>query len=57
MSVNVRESVVRAQEAGRAAGRSAAPVTSCPYPRGDLRRAAWVRGYSKARPLPDESDD
>ncbi|MFJ8334583.1 Rmf/CrpP fold protein [Streptomyces sp. NPDC094437] len=35
--------------AGIEAGRSATPVTSCPYPHGDLRRSAWVRGYAKAR--------
>ncbi|MFH8411435.1 Rmf/CrpP fold protein [Streptomyces sp. NPDC018019] len=32
-----------------AAGRERQPVTVCPYPRGDLRRSAWVRGYAKAR--------
>ncbi|MFJ7902381.1 Rmf/CrpP fold protein [Streptomyces sp. NPDC096198] len=47
-----RGAIVRAMLAGIAAGRSAAPVTSCPYPRGDLRRSAWVRGYAKARALP-----
>ncbi|MER7235869.1 Rmf/CrpP fold protein [Streptomyces olivaceus] len=32
-------------------GRESAPVTSCPYPRGDLRRSAWLRGYAQARPF------
>ncbi|WP_405948872.1 hypothetical protein OG588_22475 [Streptomyces prunicolor] len=47
-----RGALVRALLAGIEAGRSATPVTSCPYPRGDLRRSTWVRGYAKARALP-----
>lgn len=48
---------MRALLDGIDAGREAAPVTSCSYPRGDLRRSAWLRGYAKARTLPaaDES--
>ncbi|MFI9824423.1 Rmf/CrpP fold protein [Streptomyces sp. NPDC052013] len=48
-----REELVRALDEGAAAGREGASVASCPYPAGDLRRSAWVRGYAKARPLPD----
>ncbi|WP_369377650.1 Rmf/CrpP fold protein [Streptomyces sp. cg36] len=48
-----RGDIVRALLAGIEAGRNAAPVTSCPYPRGDLRRSAWVRGYARARTPPD----
>ncbi|MEL3944491.1 Rmf/CrpP fold protein [Streptomyces sp. LNU-CPARS28] len=46
---------MRALLAGIEAGRNAAPVTSCPYPAGDLRRSAWLRGYARARPLPHEA--
>ncbi|WP_405973325.1 Rmf/CrpP fold protein [Streptomyces sp. NBC_00988] len=49
MAVGRRGSLVRALLAGIEAGRSAAPVTSCPYPRGNLCRSAWVRGYAMAR--------
>lgn len=48
-----REALVRALDEGAEAGRGRAPVTSCPYPAGDLRRSAWVRGYAKTRQLPD----
>jgi len=51
--VGEREALVRALGEGAAAGREGARVTSCPYPAGDLRRSAWLRGYAKARPLPD----
>ncbi|MET9729664.1 Rmf/CrpP fold protein [Streptomyces sp. NPDC006458] len=44
---------MRALDEGAQAGRDGASVTSCPYPAGDLRRSAWVRGYAKGRPLPD----
>ncbi|MFF5568090.1 Rmf/CrpP fold protein [Streptomyces sp. NPDC012829] len=47
---------MRALRAGIDAGRAASPVSSCPYPRGDLRRSAWVRGYAKARALPAATD-
>lgn len=50
-----REALVRALDEGAAAGRDGALVTACPYPAGDLRRSAWVRGYAKARPLPTAS--
>ncbi|MFD7103106.1 MULTISPECIES: Rmf/CrpP fold protein [Streptomyces] len=49
-----RGDLVRAMNAGREAGVNRAPVTSCPFPAGDLRRSAWVRGYAAGRPLPDE---
>ncbi|WP_328824771.1 Rmf/CrpP fold protein [Streptomyces sp. NHF165] len=49
-----RAELVRALHEGAAAGRDRAPVTTCPYPAGDLRRSAWVRGYAKTRPLPAE---
>ncbi|MFI9295545.1 Rmf/CrpP family protein [Streptomyces gardneri] len=25
------------------------PAASLPYPRGDLRRSAWLRGFAQAR--------
>jgi len=49
--VGEREALVRALDEGAAAGRDGTPVTSCPYPAGDLRRSAWVRGYAKTRQL------
>ncbi|MFI1182606.1 MULTISPECIES: Rmf/CrpP fold protein [Streptomyces] len=49
-----RGELVRAINAGAQAGRDRVSVTACPYPQGDLRRSAWIRGYAKARPLPDE---
>ncbi|MEF3114493.1 Rmf/CrpP fold protein [Streptomyces chrestomyceticus] len=54
--MGTRGELVRAINAGAAAGRERQPVTVCPYPRGDLRRSAWVRGYAQARPLDDEHD-
>ncbi|MFJ4585316.1 Rmf/CrpP fold protein [Streptomyces echinatus] len=50
-----RGAIVRALFAGINAGRSAAPVTSCPYRSGDLRRSAWIRGYARAREIPQSS--
>ncbi|MFF0630379.1 Rmf/CrpP fold protein [Streptomyces sp. NPDC004296] len=56
--MGTRGDLVRAITAGAAAGRSGDPVTTCPYPSGDLRRSAWVRGYAKtARLLPDDQHD
>ncbi|MFJ9816167.1 Rmf/CrpP fold protein [Streptomyces sp. NPDC101151] len=52
--MGTRGDLVRALTAGLEAGKTRAPVSSCPYPAGDLRRSAWVRGYAKGRPLPDE---
>ncbi|MEV5509042.1 Rmf/CrpP fold protein [Streptomyces orinoci] len=54
--MGTRSELVRAIHEGAAAGREHLPVTVCPYPRGDLLRSAWVRGYAKARPLDDEHD-
>jgi ribosome modulation factor len=51
--VGGREALVRALDEGAEAGREGASVTSCPYPAGDLRRSAWVRGYAKNRQLPN----
>lgn len=48
-----REDLVRALDEGANAGREGVSVLSCPYPAGDLRRSAWVRGYAKTRQLPD----
>ncbi|MDT3395586.1 Rmf/CrpP fold protein [Streptomyces sp. B1866] len=50
-----RVELLRALNAGRDAGLARRPVTDCPYPSGDLRRSAWVRGYAKGRPLPGEA--
>jgi ribosome modulation factor len=55
--VATRGELVRALNAGAQAGRDGTPVTSCPYPRGDLLRSAWVRGFAKTRPLPDEEQE
>ncbi|GAU67678.1 hypothetical protein SSP35_05_02450 [Streptomyces sp. NBRC 110611] len=55
--MGTRGDLVRAISAGAEAGRQRRPVTDCPYPQGDLRRSAWIRGYAKARPLPDETDE
>ncbi|MFD7716184.1 Rmf/CrpP fold protein [Streptomyces sp. NPDC059814] len=51
-----RGDLVRALRAGIDAGLATSPVSACPYPRGDLRRSAWVRGYAKARALPVATD-
>ncbi|WP_455713216.1 Rmf/CrpP fold protein [Streptomyces smyrnaeus] len=40
------EQVVLAIGEGQQARREQRPVTMCPYPVGDLRRSAWVRGYT-----------
>ncbi|MEU2179712.1 Rmf/CrpP fold protein [Streptomyces thermolilacinus] len=56
-AVGSRGELARAINAGAEAGRHGDPVTSCPFPAGDLRRSAWLRGYAGARPLPDESAD
>ncbi|MFD9789634.1 Rmf/CrpP fold protein [Streptomyces sp. NPDC059070] len=53
MAVGHRGEIARALFAGVEAGRNAVPVTSCPYPSGDLRRSAWVHGYAKARGSPN----
>ncbi|MFF2922733.1 Rmf/CrpP fold protein [Streptomyces celluloflavus] len=55
--MGTRGDLARAINAGAAAGRAGDPVTVCPFPAGDLRRSAWVRGYAKAWPLPDEDHD
>ncbi|WP_189822207.1 Rmf/CrpP fold protein [Streptomyces finlayi] len=47
-----RGDLVRALLDGIDAGRAASPLISCPYPSGDLRRSAWLRGYARARELP-----
>ncbi|MFC7302794.1 Rmf/CrpP fold protein [Streptomyces monticola] len=44
-----RQQLVRAINEGQRAGRERQPVRVCPYAEGDLRRAAWVRGYTSAR--------
>ncbi|WP_303246545.1 Rmf/CrpP fold protein [Streptomyces sp. NA04227] len=50
-----REQIVRAINQGQQAGRSRQPVTVCPYPASDLRRSAWVRGYTAGRRGADQS--
>ncbi|MGA5076047.1 Rmf/CrpP fold protein [Streptomyces griseoincarnatus] len=50
-TVGNRGALVRALLDGIDADRESAPVTSCPYPRGDLRRSTWLRGYGQARPF------
>ncbi|WP_405565491.1 Rmf/CrpP fold protein [Streptomyces sp. NBC_01180] len=36
---------------GATAGRRGDRPTTCPYPRDSLLRAAWIRGYARARPV------
>ncbi|MFD8027822.1 Rmf/CrpP fold protein [Streptomyces sp. NPDC059717] len=54
VTVGPREQLVKALSEGAAAARKGDRVTACPYPAGDLRRSAWIRAYSKNRPLPAE---
>jgi ribosome modulation factor len=49
-----REQLVKALTEGAEAGRRGARLSSCPYPAGDLRRSAWIRGYAKRKSLPNE---
>ncbi|MGD3112545.1 Rmf/CrpP fold protein [Streptomyces sp. YGL11-2] len=44
-----RQQLVRAIHEGQQAGLDRQRVTVCPYPAGDLRRSAWVRGYTAGR--------
>ncbi|MFD9069497.1 Rmf/CrpP fold protein [Streptomyces lasiicapitis] len=44
-----RQQLVNAINEGQQAGRDQQPVTACPYPASDLRRSAWVRGYTAGR--------
>lgn len=44
-----QQQLVQAINEGNTAGRAQQPVTVCPYPAGDLRRSAWVRGYTAGR--------
>ncbi|MER7346407.1 Rmf/CrpP fold protein [Streptomyces aurantiacus] len=44
-----RQQLVHAINEGQQAGRDRQPVTACPYPASDLRRPAWVRGYTAGR--------
>ncbi|MEV0438952.1 Rmf/CrpP fold protein [Streptomyces spectabilis] len=44
-----RQQLVRAITEGQQAGRDRQPVTACPYAADDLRRSAWVRGYTAGR--------
>ncbi|MFE7782044.1 Rmf/CrpP fold protein [Streptomyces nigrescens] len=44
-----REEMTRAITAGAEAGRRGDPPTACPHPRTSLLRAAWVKGYARAR--------
>lgn len=53
-AVGPREQVVKALNEGAEAGRRGAAPTACPYPAGDLRRSAWIRGYAKTKPTPGE---
>ncbi|MEV6778758.1 Rmf/CrpP fold protein [Streptomyces syringium] len=53
MAVNKAELVVALKE-GRLAYELGEQVADCPYPPGDPRRAAWLRGWAAAR---DEGKD
>ncbi|MFE1773752.1 Rmf/CrpP fold protein [Streptomyces sp. NPDC059008] len=56
MAQQTRESLTRALNEGAEAGRAGHPPTACPYPVDTAAWAAWVRGYAKQAPLPDEVD-
>ncbi|MFE0189299.1 Rmf/CrpP fold protein [Streptomyces sp. NPDC058989] len=47
--MEARAQLVRAITEGQQAGIDRQRVTACPYPAGDLRRSAWVRGYTAGR--------
>ncbi|MFE6742340.1 Rmf/CrpP fold protein [Streptomyces tubercidicus] len=47
--MEARAQLVRAINEGQQAGIDRQLVTACPYPAGDLRRSAWVRGYTAGR--------
>jgi ribosome modulation factor len=52
--VGPRQQLVQAINEGHTAGRAQQPVTDCPYPAGDLRRSAWVRGHTAGRQYADQ---
>ncbi|QMP84127.1 hypothetical protein HQ601_00015 [Streptomyces phage Alderaan] len=54
--MGAREDITRALLEGDRAAREGNPPTVCPYPRTDILRTAWIRGYADARPViePDE---
>jgi ribosome modulation factor len=47
-----RTLLVKAIAAGAAAGKAGKPVTACPFEGKSLLRSAWIRGYARARPVP-----
>jgi ribosome modulation factor len=52
-----RGEYVRIINAGADAGRARAPISACPYGKGDPRQSWWVRGYAKGRTdLTDEAN-
>ncbi|WP_165484776.1 Rmf/CrpP fold protein [Streptomyces kasugaensis] len=51
-----REQLVHAVNEGNLAGRNGTARTACPYPSGDLRRTAWIRGYNKANSFPIDDE-
>ncbi|WP_329148271.1 Rmf/CrpP fold protein [Streptomyces sp. NBC_01456] len=53
--MEARAQLVRAITEGQQAGIGRQRVTVCPYPAGDLRRSAWVRGYTAGRRKSDQS--
>lgn len=53
MAQGARTQLVQAINEGQQAGRDRHPVTVCPYPASDLRRSAWVRGYTAGRRAAD----
>ncbi|APD18592.1 hypothetical protein SEA_PAPAYASALAD_5 [Streptomyces phage PapayaSalad] len=54
--MGAREDITRALLEGRTAAQEGHPPTVCPYPRTDILRTAWIRGYAAARPTV-ESDE
>ncbi|MFD4371503.1 Rmf/CrpP fold protein [Streptomyces sp. NPDC058527] len=54
--MGAREDIARAIIEGDLAARNGEPPSRCPYPRTDILRTAWIRGYARARPVtePDE---
>ncbi|MGX1760379.1 Rmf/CrpP fold protein [Streptomyces lydicus] len=49
MHVEARQQLERAINEGQQAGIDRQRVTACPYPAGELRRSAWVRGCTAGR--------
>ena len=54
--MGTREDITRALTEGAEAGRRGDEPTTCPYPRTSTLRTAWIKGDTRARPLPRASE-